>query len=261
MKKVLAMVLVGIMTMLVLTGCNSSSSEKSNESKEGETKKKVLKVGLEAQYPPFEYMEDGEFAGLDVELAKELVKELGYDEVEFVDTAFDAIFAGLDKGDYDVIISAITITPNRVKKYSFTTPYIKNYQCIVTLKDAKNKPKKLEELKGMDVGYQEASTSDTYVTDNIEAGNVKCTPKEYAKIVDTFSDLKAKRLDAIVCDSTVAEQYVADGTYEITWKQEDEPEEFGICLPKDSELVDEFNKALKTLEDNGKLEEIINKYF
>ena len=261
MKKVLAMVLVGIMTMLVLTGCNSSSSEKSNESKEGETKKKVLKVGLEAQYPPFEYMEDGEFAGLDVELAKELVKELGYDEVEFVDTAFDAIFAGLDKGDYDVIISAITITPDRVKKYSFTTPYIKNYQCIVTLKDAKNKPKKLEELKGMDVGYQEASTSDTYVTDNIEAGNVKCTPKEYAKIVDTFSDLKAKRLDAIVCDSTVAEQYVADGTYEITWKQEDEPEEFGICLPKDSELVDEFNKALKTLEDNGKLEEIINKYF
>ena len=122
-------------------------------------------------------------------------------------------------------------------------------------------PKKLEDLKGMDVGYQEASTSDTYVTDNIEAGNVECTPKEYAKIIDTFSDLKAKRLDAIVCDSTVADQYVADGTYEITWKQEDEPEEFGICLPKDSELVDEFNKALKTLEDNGKLDKILSKYF
>ena len=79
--------------------------------------------------------------------------------------------------------------------------------------------------------------------------------------MDTFSDLKTKRLDAIVCDSTVADQYVADGTYEITWKQEDEPEEFGICFPKDSELVEDFNTALKKLEDNGKLQKILDTYF
>lgn len=264
MKKLFAVVLVSIMVISMLTGCSSSGSsnkDSKKSSKEVEsTNKKVLKVGMEASYPPFEYREDEEIVGLDVDLAKELGKELGY-ELEFVDTSFDGIFAGLDKGDYDVIISAITITPDRVKKYSFSTPYIKNYQCIVTLADAKTKPKKLEELKGLEVGYQESSTSDVYVTDNIEAGKIKCSVKEYSKIIDTFSDLKTKRLDAIVCDSTVAEQYIADGKYEITWKQEDEPEEFGICFPKDSELVDDFNKALKKLEKNGKLDEILSTYF
>lgn len=262
MKKIIAVVLVSIMVLSMLTGCNgstSSDSKNSGKSKK-EVTKKILKVGMEAAYPPFEYVEDGEIVGLDADLAKELGKELGY-EIEFVDTSFEGIFAGLDKGDYDVIISAITITPDRVKKYSFSTPYIKNYQCIVTLADSKKKPKKFEDLEGLDVGYQGASTSDIYVTDNIEAGKVKMSVKEYDKIIDTFSDLKAKRLDAVVCDSTVAEQYTADGTYEITWKQEDNPEEFGICFPKDSELVEDFNKALEKLDKNGKLDKILGVYF
>ena len=65
----------------------------------------------------------------------------------------------------------------------------------------------------------------------------------------------------MVVDSTVAEQYTADGEFEITWKQEDEPEEFGVCFPKDSEYVDIFNEALDTLKDNGELDKIIGNYF
>lgn len=258
-KKIIALMMTGAMMMSVCVGCGSSESSESAD--KGGKEKKVIKVGMEVAYPPFEfYEEDGTtITGIDYDLSNAIGEELGY-EMEFVPVAWDGIFAGLDKGDYDVIMSAITITPERTEKYSFTTPYIKNYQCVVTMSDAKNKPKSIEELKGMEVGYQEESTSDIYLTDYIEAGKVECKVNEYSKIIDTFSDLKTGRLDAIICDSTVADQYVAEGTYEITWQQEDEPEEFAGCFQKDSEYVEEFNKALKTLKENGKLDEILSNY-
>jgi ABC-type amino acid transport substrate-binding protein len=93
----------------------------------------TLKVGFEATYPPMEYTtEDGtEFIGFDVDVSKKLGELLGV-EVEFVNTTFDGIFAGLEKGDYDCIISAISITPERQEKYNMTKPYVANALCIVT---------------------------------------------------------------------------------------------------------------------------------
>jgi ABC-type amino acid transport substrate-binding protein len=131
----------------LLAGCGKSAGAgEGNKDKN----KKVIKVGMEVAYPPFEFYEDDgkTITGIDYDLTNAIAKELGY-KVEFVPVAWEGIFAGLDKGDYDVIMSAITITPERAKKYSFTTPYIQNYQCLVTMKDAKKKPKSIEELKGM----------------------------------------------------------------------------------------------------------------
>lgn len=260
-KKFTALVLVCIMITSIFTGCGEAKN--TQDAKKDKKTQKVIKVGLEPSYPPFEfYEEDGTtLTGIDHDLAIEIGKKLGY-KMEFVATSWEGIFAGLDKGDYDVIMSAVTITPDRNEKYSFSTPYIKNYQCLVTLADAKVQPKKLDELKGLQVGFQEESTSDTYLSDYMKASKLVCTPRKYAKIIDTFSDLKAKRLDAIIVDSTVADQYCMDKkTYKMTWKQEDEPEKFGICFKKDSELVDDFNKALKELEESGKLKEILTNYF
>lgn len=260
-KKIISLSLAVIMAMTVLTGCGEAkNSTKSNETKK---EKKVLKVGMEVSYPPFEYYEeDGTtITGIDHDLAIAIGDKLGYD-VEFVATGWDGIFAGLDKGDYDVIMSAVTITPDRVTNYDFSEPYITNYLCLVTLTNGTNQPKSIEELKGLQVGYQEETTADIYLTDYIESKGLKCSPKEYSKMVDAFSDLKNKRLDAILVDSSVAEQYCADpATYTMSWKQDDQPEKFGICFKKDSDLIDDFNKALKELEDEGKLKEILSNYF
>ena len=263
MKKIVALALASTLVMTLFTGCGEAKNTQGtkNETEKGE--QKVIKVGLEPSYPPFEYYEeDGTtLTGIDHDLAVEIGKKLGC-KIEFVATSWEGIFAGLDKGDYDVIMSAVTITPDRVASYSFSTPYIKNFQCLVTLADAKVQPKNLDELSGLEVGFQEESTSDTYLTDYINSKKLKCTPRKYAKIIDTFSDLKNKRLDAIIVDSTVADQYCMDKkTYKMTWKQENEPEQFGACFKKDSDLVDDFNKALKELEESGKVKEILSNYF
>ena len=90
---------------------------------------------MEFGYPPMEYSDDAglEYQGVDIDFAKALGEVLGVD-IEFVNTAWDGIFAGLDKEQYDVIISSVSITPERQAAYDLTEPYVSNQLVIVTLK-------------------------------------------------------------------------------------------------------------------------------
>ncbi|MDR1272905.1 MAG: transporter substrate-binding domain-containing protein [Clostridiales Family XIII bacterium] len=92
-----------------------------------------LTVGSEVGYPPMEYTtDDGQtYIGFDIEFAKKLGELFGL-EVEFVNTAWDGIFAGLERGQYDIIASSVSITPERQEKYILTKPYVSNALCIVT---------------------------------------------------------------------------------------------------------------------------------
>jgi ABC-type amino acid transport substrate-binding protein len=91
-----------------------------------------LTVGVEVSYPPMEYLTDDakEYIGFDIDVAKKIGEILGLDVV-FVNTAWDGIFAGLEKGEYDCIISAVSITPDRLEKYILTEPYVANRLCVV----------------------------------------------------------------------------------------------------------------------------------
>lgn len=272
------------LTAALFTGCGSSSgssdSGKSDSSSVSEDTSAddgtpaadtdtsadggTLRVGMEIGYPPLEYYDDDGVTpiGIDVELSNALSKEMGM-EVELIDTAWAGIFAGLDKGDYDCIISAVSITSDRLLEFEFSNPYIKNYQCIVTKADASTKPASLDELKDLNVGYQEETTSDDYLNNYMAVNSLSVNTNAYAKVINVFDDLELGRLDAVVCDSIVAESYVADGKFEITWQQgeDEETEEFGICMKKgNTELKDKVNAALATLDENGTLDEIIHKY-
>ncbi len=250
MKKLFGLVLVMVLAMS-FAGC-------------GAKEENVLKVGMEIGYPPFEYFDtDGTTPiGVDVELANALAEKMGV-EVELVDTAWDGIFAGLEKGDYDCIISAVTISPDRLLDYSFSDPYIQNFQCIVTLNDAAVKPADPSQMAGLKVGYQEETTSDMYITDYALNNGFEIDPYEYAKVIDVFSDLENGRLDAVICDSTVASSYLGEGTvFEQSWIQSEEAEEFGVCIKQgNDELVEKINAALAELKADGTLDEILAKYF
>ena len=93
----------------------------------------VLAVGCEVGYPPMEYTtEDGLTAiGFDIDVGKAVAELLGL-EFKLVNTSWDGIFAGLEKGQYDCIISSVSITPEREAKYVLTKPYVANALCIVT---------------------------------------------------------------------------------------------------------------------------------
>jgi polar amino acid transport system substrate-binding protein len=125
----------------------------------------------------------------------------------------------------------------------------------------------MEGLNGLSVGYQDATTSDKFLADMIDTGVISCTVNEYDKVLNCFDDLRLNRLNAVLCDSTVANGYISrePGTFELTWIQSSEPdavaETFGIAVKKGNQkLVDALNSALQKLESSGALDEIRNNW-
>ena len=271
MKKIVS-VLAAAAMLLTATACSSgnsgsstASSDSASSAADGEGfKVDKLRVGSDVAYPPFEYFDtDGVTPiGVDMELAEALGEKLGC-EVEIVNTAWDGIFAGLSKGDYDVVISAVTITSERLLDFDFSDPYIENWQSIVVMADSEVKPADPSELAGLRVGYQEDTTSDIYLTDYIDKNGITVETFEYATVMNAYDDLAAGRLDAVISDSTVATKYIADAKYEQSWIQtEGEPELFGVCMPKGStDLQKAINDALAEIQADGTLDKIFNTYF
>ncbi|MDR0786221.1 MAG: ABC transporter substrate-binding protein [Treponema sp.] len=223
----------------------------------------VLIVGMEIGYPPMEYLDiDGKTPlGFDVEMGKIIAERLGL-KIEYVDTAWDGIFAGVDTGKYDCIMSAVTVTPERLANYNFTKPYIGNAQALVLLKNTEITAKSPDELGGLEVAYQAETTTDIYMTKLAEDG-LKFTPREYDKVLNCFDELRIGRVDAIVCDSLVAFDYIApeDSPFEIVW-QGTADETFGICLKKGNDaLTAAIDKTLDSMFADGTMLKISQDVF
>ena len=94
-----------------------------------------LMIGTEIGYPPMEYYADDGTTpvGFDIDVGAAIAELLGL-EPNLIDTAWDGIFAGVERGDYDCIISSVSITPPRQARYLLTEPYIANALCIVVKK-------------------------------------------------------------------------------------------------------------------------------
>jgi polar amino acid transport system substrate-binding protein len=218
----------------------------------------VLMIGMEIGYPPLEYYaEDGVTpVGFDVEMGKALAAKLGL-KPEFVDTAWDGIFAGVQTGKYDCIMSSVTITPERRETLNFTRPYIGNAMTIVVPKNSPITVTKPEDIAGYRVTYQAETTADIYATQLIESG-VKFSVFEYDKVMNCFDEMKLGRVDIIVVDSLVAVEYLDrdPDAFRVAW-QGSADEQFGIALKKGNDaLTAELSKALDEMFADGTLQKI-----
>jgi polar amino acid transport system substrate-binding protein len=224
----------------------------------------VLTVGMEIGYPPMEYYDtDGKTPiGFDVELSKALAAKLGL-TFEYVDTAWDGIFAGVDTGKYDCIISSVTYTEERAEKFNFTKPYVANSQLLVVRKDSRVKPKTLEQVQGLRLTYQAETTSDAMATDWIAKSGAKVEVFEYDKVMNCFDELTLNRVDVILVDSVVAAEYLSrpNNPFEITAEVSND-EVLAVCLKKGNDaLTEALNKALDELYADGTLKKISQDVF
>ena len=122
-------------TALLLTSCGGGSDDAGSSSGAGSDD--VLRVATEGTYAPFSFHDPAngnELTGYDVEVARAVGEELGR-EVEFSETQFDSIFAGLEAGRYDVIANQIGVNPEREAKYLFSTPYTYSNGVVITRAD------------------------------------------------------------------------------------------------------------------------------
>jgi polar amino acid transport system substrate-binding protein len=239
-----------LVLFVMCTVCGLSFAKAAQEKQSGglTIKQGVLSIGMEIGYPPMEYFaDDGKTPiGFDVQLAKAIGGKLGV-QIEFVDTAWDGIFAGVDTGKYDAIISSVTITPERQAAFNFTRPYIGNAMVIVLSKKSPIKVSNPADIAGYRVTYQAETTADIYATRLAEQG-IQFTPFEYDKVMNCFDEIKLGRVDIIVVDSLVAFEYLnRDPDLYIAW-QGNADETFGICLKKGNDAL--------TVALNGVLDEL-----
>lgn len=279
MKKIAAMLLGLTMTLGLLAGCAGTKAPENTPAAEtaaGSTgtqetaqldliSQGVLTVGVEAAYPPFEYYaEDGTtIIGFDADVAAAIAQELGL-ELQFVDTAWDTIFQGCGT-NYDVVISAACINEVRKQNVDFSDPYISNYQAIVVPADSELTFSALTDLSGYSVSMQKETNSDIILQDLIDTGSVSnCVPVTNEKVTTCFEQLANGEVDVILCDSTVADGYVAKepDVYKIAYVDGDEVENFGIAMKKgDTVMAAAINEALQNLKDSGFLAECQSKWF
>lgn len=118
MKKLL-LVVMSLMCMLLIAAC-------AGQKETGEEGSRVLKVGLDANFPPFEYYQKGtdNFTGFDVELMRGVAANMGYSGVEFVNTGLNNLINGLNGKRYDVIASGFSVTPERQQAVDFSESYL-----------------------------------------------------------------------------------------------------------------------------------------
>ena len=220
----------------------------------------VLKVGSDASYPPFESVNEktGKVEGFDVDLITAIGQKQGF-QVDVRNALFDTIFTALSYGQYDLVLSAATITDERKQTVDFSNPYFVAGQVIVLRKADTGKIKNPDDLAGKTVGVQ-LGTTGAEAAKGIK--NVKSV-KEYPTAPEAFQALANGDLDAVVNDNVTSLSIILNSpklNLVVTGSPFTE-EHYGIAVRKDcTALLDKVNKGLADVITDGTYAQIYAKY-
>ncbi|WP_353827814.1 amino acid ABC transporter substrate-binding protein [Agromyces sp. SYSU T0242] len=218
----------------------------------------TLTVATEGTYRPFSFHEDGsgELVGYDVEVAEAVADRLGL-EIAFEETQWDAIFAGLDAGRFDVIANQVSITPEREEQYLFSAPYTVS-RGVVVVNEGDTSIASFDDLAGKTTA--QSLTSNWYELATASGAKVEAV-EGWAQSV---SLLQQGRVDATVNDRLTFLDYVntsPDAGIAVA-AETDETSESAFALTQDKEaLAAAIDEALAELEAEGVLAELGEKYF
>lgn len=214
-----------------------------------------LYVGTNAEFEPFEYLQNGEIVGFDVDLMEEIAKSMGK-EIEWKNISFDGLLPALQAKKLDVIIAGMTATEERKKFVNFSQTYYESNQMMLVNKENPS-VKSFDELKGHDVGVVLGYTGDIAVSE-IEGVKVH----RYNATSEAIMALKAQKVEVVVLDSEPAKNYAKQNPELALINTDVAKEEYAIAVGKDDKaLVEDIDKALDELKANGTYDKLIKKYF
>ncbi len=260
MKKFLKV--TAIVMVIAMIACFAACGNAPEKTPDQGEEKAVLTMATNAAFPPYEYKEGDEFAGIDIEIAQAIADKLDM-TLEIKDVEFGSIIGGVQTGKFDMGIAGMTVTDERLQSVNFSTSYATGIQVVIVAEGSDIKT--LDDLKGdgsMKFGVQQDTTGDIYASDTAENGGYgEDNVIRYKTGADAVQALKAGKVQAVIIDNEPAKAFVAANEgleiLDAEWAVED----YAIAIAKENtELLDKVNKALAELEDEGKLAEIISKY-
>lgn len=213
---------------------------------------KTLRMATNAEFPPYEYYDGENIVGIDVEFAKAIAADMGY-ELEIIDVDFGQIIPAIQSGKADIAVAAITVTEDRLRQIDFSDTYETASQLIIVPEDSEISS--VADLNGKRIGFQSFTVGESYVADIEDA-----TPEAFDKGSQAVDALKEGRIDAVVIDGEPAKVYAEEPGLRLI----DEPlteEEYAVGVEKgNSALLKKINKSIENLKASGKLDEIRAKY-
>lgn len=269
-KKILTIVLVGLMAASLAacgkaneTQTSNAASESASDSKaesksDGTAQIKTVEAGkltlaTNAEFPPYEYHDGDKIVGIDMDIADAIAKKLGL-EVQIEDIAFDSVILEVTSGKADIGLAGISATDERKQSVDFSDTYTTSKQLIIVKDDSPIKGSK--DLEGKTVGVQTGTTGDILASD---IKDVK--PERYDKGMDAVQALSQGKVDAVIIDSEVAKKFVEETSGLKVLDEAFADENYAIAIKKgNKELLDSVNKALSELKSDGTIDSIIAKY-
>lgn len=254
MKKILALVMAVIVVagIFALAGCGKD---------EGTDNKLILATS--ADFPPYEYMDGSEYAGIDIEIAGLIAEKLGR-ELQVENMNFNSVIDAVHAGKADIGMAGITVNEDRLKSVNFTDSYATGVQAIIV---PENSPIKTvndiyAEGAAYKFGVQLSTTGDIYISTEInDDKTLNGTVEQYTTGAEAVAALVAGKIDCVVIDNEPAKSFVAANEGLRVLDTEYIVEDYAICLAKDNtELLEDVNKALAELKADGTIDKIIDKY-
>ncbi len=244
----LSIILSILALIVVTTACGGGKT----------SEKPVLTMGTSAEFFPYEFIDTAsgseEVKGFDIDIANYIANELGF-EIKIENMDFGGLIAALQTGRVDFVISGMTPTPERAEKVDFSVNYFEQHNTIVSFKQANLKT--VEDLNGKKVGVQLGSIQEELAKTFAGAEVISLN-----KIPEVIQELISGRIDAVILEDTVAKGYTnknSDLEYSII--PSDEANGSAVAFPKGSDKVEEFNKVIKKMQENGEMDKLIAKWF
>ena len=268
-KKLVAVFAIILSLALVFTGCAkpqpaaapteepAAVQENADKSWDQIKEKGELRVGLCAAYPPFESRNEktGEFEGFDIDLANALGQELGI-KATIIDAEWQALLGGLNKGDYDVLITCMSKKEASVENVNMSDVYY-NLNDIIVIKNDNESIKSKDDLVDKIVGVQLGSGSEQAVDKLIGLKEVK----RYNYNPEAFLDLKNNRVDAVAVSYVYALTEISkDSSYKVINDPIDSSEIIMVSKAGGDALTAKLNGALAKVKQSGKYDELVGKW-
>ena len=264
MKKFLALMLAMLMALSLVAcggGNNAADNNDANNDPSGAAKT-TLVLGTSADYAPFEFMypdDSGEmvYGGIDVSVAKYIADEMGL-ELQVENMGFDYLLTSLDKGDFDIVLAAMEATPDRLENADFSDPYYTDVPPAILVKaDKADQYKTLADFNGKSIGAQTATTKLDMVNE-MEGVN----PVALQSVLDLVNELVYDKVDAILVDGGVAEEYAASNPDLVVAEASSELGQaapYCVAVQKGDPkgLLDGINAAIAKMNAENKLESFI----
>ena len=241
--------IVGIFLIATIAGCISNKQQSTQS-----TEKVFTFAAGSGGYPPFNFIENGEIKGFDLDIGFALSEKMGM-KPNPVTNRWESIIPGLEAKKYDAIIGSLTITDERKEAVNFTKPYYRSGAALFTAK--KNTDiKSITDLKGKIIGVVKQTTYEKY------AKNFTNDVRGYPSDVDAFRDLPTGRIDAVITDKFVGLPIIQNESLDIKLVTNIQSEEIGIAVRKeDTELLGNLDKALDEIISDGTYDKISKKWF